>query len=328
MKVALICNTRQSNKEFEVEYDPPDTIKKIMQGIERSGHEALFIEANEDAYPKLVKLKPDLVFNRAEGIRGESRESQIPAFLEMLGIPYVGSNILTTATCLDKAMAKTVISFHKISTPRFQVLANNSDRLNSELVFPLILKPIHEGSSIGINEDNVVWNEDSLRKKASNMLKKYEEPILVEEFIEGRELSVGLLGNDKPQVLPILEVDFSKFPKELATVYGQKAKTLFDSSANYICPAKLSQYKREEIEDMSIRCFNVLNCRDFARIDFRMNKSGRLYVLEVNPLPGLDYDEGKDELSFYPIMAKASGLSYSEMVRKILNAAVKRYHLE
>ena len=327
LRVALVCNMRRTTDEFEVEYDPPETIEKIMRGIEFSGHEALFIEADENAYEKLAKLKPDLVLNRAEGIRGESRESHIPAFLEMLGIPYVGSNVITTAICLDKAMTKTVLSFHKINTPKFQVFEYGDEDLDFNLSFPLILKPIREGSSIGINEDNVVYNEEPLRRKLSSMLLEYKEAVLSEEFVEGRELSVGLLGNEDPEVLPILEIDFSKFPKELGTVYGQKAKTAFDSSKIYICPAKLSEEKHKEIEDLALRSFRALRCRDFARIDMRMNRFGEFFVLEANPLPGLDYDIEKDELSFYPIMARAAGMTYNEMIRRLIITAIKRYDL-
>ena len=327
LRVALVCNTRKTDDEFEVEYDPPETIERIMRGIESSGHKALFIEADESAYEQIVKLKPDLVFNRAEGIRGESRESHIPAFLEMLGVPYVGSNVITTAISLDKAMTKTVLSFHKVNTPKFQVFKKEDEELDFNLSFPLILKPIHEGSSIGINEDNVVPNEEALSRKLSGMLLKYKEPVLAEEFVEGRELSIGLLGNENLEVLPILEIDFSKFPKELGTVYGQKAKTAFDSSKNYICPAKLSEEKRKKIEDLAVRSFRALRCKDFARIDVRMNRFGKLFVLEANPLPGLDYDVEKDELSFYPIMAIAAGMTYNEMIRRLLITAIERYGL-
>lgn len=327
LRVALVCNMRRKTNEFEVEYDPPDTIEKIKQGIEYSGHEFLFIEADENAYKNLKKLRPDIVFNRAEGIRGESRESHIPAFLEMLGIPYVGSNVLTTAIGLDKAMTKVILSSHGVNTPKFQTFKKEDDPLDANLSFPIILKPNCEGSSMGISEENVVRNETSLRRKLAQMLGTYKEPILAEEFIDGREFSAGLLGNENPKVLPILEIDFSKFPKEVGTVYGQKAKTVLDSSANYICPAKISEKERERIEDVAQRSFEALGCRDFARIDMRMNPVSKLFVLEVNPLPGLDYNVEEDELSFYPIMAHAAGMNFNEMIKKTLDVAIKRYGL-
>ena len=327
LRVAFVCNMRRKENEFEVEYDPPDTIEKVKRGIEYAGHEFLFIEADEKAYENLKRLRPDLVFNRAEGIRGESRESQIPAFLEMLGIPYVGSNVLTTAIGLDKAVTKMFLSFHGVNTPRFQTFEKEDEPLNLNLSFPIILKPDREGSSMGIDADSVVHDEASLRRKLTKMLQTYNEPILAEEFIEGREFSAGILGNENPRVLPILEIDFSRFPKEVGTVYGQKAKTVFDSSANYVCPAHISEKERKKIEEVARKTFKVLGCRDFARIDMRMNSSGELFVLEVNPLPGIDYNTERDELSFYPIMAKAAGMDFNEMIKQILDAAIERYGL-
>jgi len=331
LRVALICNTRHHEDEFQVEYDPPDTIEKIKRGIEYAGHEFLFIEGDEEAYENLKKLKPDIVFNRAEGIRGESRESHIPAFCEMLGIPYIGSAILTTAIGLDKPMTKVVLEFYGIQTARFQVLSTRDEPLDPRLRFPLILKPSHEGSSMGINIDNVVYGEESLRKKLEEMLETYNQPILVEEFIDGREFTVGVLGNfgpgEEPRVMPILEVDFSRFPKELGNVLGQKAKTVFDSSKNYICPARIPDDLRRRLEEISKKAYRVLNCKDFARLDFRMDKRGDLYFLEVNPLPGIDYNVEKDELSFYPMMAYAAGMDYNEMTKQVLEAAMKRYGL-
>jgi D-alanine-D-alanine ligase len=329
--VALICNTRHHEDEFQVEYDPPDTIEKIKKGIEYAGHKFLFIEGDEEAYENLKKLKPDIVFNRAEGIRGESRESHIPAFCEMLGIPYVGSAILTTAIGLDKPVTKVVLEFYGIQTARFQVLSTRDEPLDPRLRVPLILKPSHEGSSMGINIDNVVYSEEPLRKKLGEMLEAYKQPILVEEFIDGREFTVGLLGNfgpdEEPRVLPILEVDFSRFPKELGNVLGQKAKTVFDSSKNYVCPAKIPDDLRIRLGEISKKAYRVLNCKDFARLDFRMDKKGELYFLEINPLPGIDYNVEKDELSFYPMMAYAAGMDYNEMIKQVLEAAAKRYGL-
>ncbi len=327
--MALVCNTRRQEGEFEVEYDPPDTIEKVRRGIEMAGYEYLFIEADEDAYEKLRRLRPDLVFNRAEGMRGESRESHIPAFCEMLGIPYVGSGILSTAICLDKPTTKMILEFHGVKTSPFQVFTGLDEPLNPRLRFPLILKPSHEGSSMGINIDNVVYDEEALRRKLGEMLEAYRQPILVEEFIDGREFSVGLIGNygpgEEPRVLPILEVDFSRFPKELGNVLGQKAKTIYDSSKNYICPAEIPEGVRRRLEEVSKRAFKALNCKDFARLDFRMDREGEIYFLEINPLPGIDYNVEADELSFYPMMFYAAGMDYNEMIRKIIEAALRRY---
>ena len=328
LNVALVCNTRITDDEFQVEYDPPDTIEKIEHAIRSAGHNFMFIEADETAFDELRRLKPDIVFNRAEGTRGESRESHIPAILEMLNIPYVGSNILTTAIALDKGTTKKILSFHGVKNAHFQVFEEFNEPFVHKLSFPLILKPNHEGSSVGIDIENVVHDETNFRKKLTEMLEKYKESILAEEFIEGREFSVGILGNgNNLRVLPILEVDFGKLPAEVGTVYGQKAKTILDTPRAHICPAKISDSLRKKIEQISIQTFNILNCNDFARIDLRMNASEELFILEVNPLPGLDYNLEENEISFYPVMAFASGMNFDKMIQEILKAAIDRYQL-
>jgi len=327
LTVALVCNTRRSASEFEVEYDPPETIELIRRGILDAGHDYAFVEADEKAYAELSQMRPDLVFNRAEGIRGESRESHIPAFLEMLGIPFVGSNVLTTAICLDKPATKKILSYHRVPTPSFKVFHRHDQPIERQLPYPVLLKPSREGSSIGIDLVNLVHSSNELRRRLTQMIEAYREPILAEQFIAGREFSVGLLGNQSPRVLPILEIDFSKFPPEVGTVYGQRAKTVYDSPNNYVCPASVTEEQRQTIESVATRAFQVLGCRDMARIDLRMDEQGRFFVLEVNPLPGLDYDVEKGELSFYPIMARAAGMTFSEMIAAILEAAIERYGL-
>ncbi len=250
----------------------------------------------------------------------------------MLGIPYVGSGVLTTAICLDKPTTKMILEFNGVKTSPFQVFTGPDEPLNPKLRFPLILKPSHEGSSMGINIDNVVYNEAAMRRKLREMLETYRQPILIEEFIDGREFSVGLIGNygpsEEPRVLPILEVDFTKFPKELGNVLGQKAKTIYDSSKNYICPAKIPEELRMRLEEISKKVFRILNCKDFARLDFRMDREGEIYFLEINPLPGIDYNVEADELSFYPMMFYAAGMDYDEMIRQIIEAAIRRYGIE
>ncbi|TFH14368.1 ATP-grasp domain-containing protein, partial [Candidatus Bathyarchaeota archaeon] len=300
-------------------------------GIEAAGWEYIQIEADESCYETLKKLRPDLVFNRAEGIRGESRESQIPAFCEMLGIPYVGSGIMANAIGLDKPTTKMILEYHGLKTAPFQVLETVDEKLREGLKYPLILKPSHEGSSIGINWDNVVNDEKALRAKLREMLETYEQPILIEKFIDGREFSVGMVGNfdqnEEPTVLPMLEIDFSGFPEELGRVLGQKAKSVFDDSSNYKCPANIDEPLRKRIETHAKASFKVLDCKDWARMDYRLDADGELYFLEVNTLPGIDYDVVRDELSFYPMMWYALGKKFPDMIREVIQAAIKRYGL-
>ncbi len=327
MRIALILNTRQNSTEFEVEYDPPHTIELIRHGIEATGHEYVFVEADENVAENLKKARPDLVFNRAEGLRGNSRESHIPAILEMLGIPYVGSNVLTTAVCLNKAWTKKILAYHGILTPQFEVVSSLSEVEHLTFRFPVILKPNEEGSSMGINEDNVVHDQDALRKKITQMLDEYSQPILIEQFIRGREFSVGALGRpgQDMEVLPIIEVDFSKLPPVVGNVFGQRAKTIYDGLDHYICPAQIPDRLRQSLESITIRACKVLEVVDFARLDFRMDEHGDIYFLEINPLPGMDFDLEHNDFSFYPYMAMKAGYSYDELIRRILSSACSRY---
>jgi D-alanine-D-alanine ligase len=329
MRIALVLNTRHTETEFEVEYDPPHTIELIKHGIEATGHEYVFVEADQNFAENIKKAKPNLVFNRAEGLRGDSRESHLPAILEMLGIPYVGSNVLTTAICLNKAWTKKILLYHGISTPKFYVCGTfqEADRISKG--FPYILKPNEEGSSIGITEENIVKDKTQLNTRLKQMLKEYQQPILVEQFIAGREFSTGLLGqvDMDPEILAILEIDFSKFP-EVGGVFGQRAKTVLDSLDHYVCPAKIPRELKSALEQLSVDIWYALDTKDFARIDFRMNSKGDLFFLEINPLPGMDFDTQENDLSFYPYMAMKTGYSYDELVRRLLESACNRYGLK
>ncbi|MDH5390753.1 MAG: ATP-grasp domain-containing protein [Candidatus Bathyarchaeota archaeon] len=329
MRIALILNTRRAESEFEVEYDPPHTVELIKHGILATGHKYIFIEADENFVENLKELKPDLVLNRAEGLRGDSRESHVPAILEMLGIPYVGSNVLTTAICLNKAWAKKVLLYHGISTPKFYVCKSDQEAERIRGGFPYILKPNEEGSSMGITEENVVHRKTQLRIKLKQMIEEYQQPILIEKFIQGREFSTGLLGRpgQDPEVLSILEIEFSKFP-EVGGVFGQRAKTVLDSLDHYICPAQIPKNLKRLLERLSIDVWYALDVKDFARIDFRMNDKREFFFLEINPLPGMDFDTEENDLSFYPYMAMKSGYTYDELIRRLLESACARYGLK
>jgi D-alanine-D-alanine ligase len=330
MKIAVVLNTRNEASEFQVEYDPPHTIELIKHGIIKAGQEYEFIEADDNIVDNLKKIRPDLVFNRAEGIRGESRESHVPAILEMLGIPYVGSNVLTTAIGLNKTWAKKCLAYHKILTPRFKTITDINEIKNFDVPFPVILKPNEEGSSMGINEDNIVKNLSELEKKLNFMLETYQQSILVEQFIQGREFSVGLLGTagDLPEVLSIVEIDFSKLPKEIGNVFGQRAKTMYDSLDHYVCPAKILNELKKRLNTISLTIWKLLDIRDFGRIDFRMTTKNQIYFLEINPLPGMDFDLEHNDFSFYPYMAIKSGYTYEELIFRILESACYRYGLK
>lgn len=329
MRVALVVNTRKDESEFEVEYDPPHTIEMIKHGIEAAGHEYIFIEGNDDVLDNLRKIRPDLVLNRSEGLKGESRESHVPAIMEMLGVPYIGANVLTTAVCLNKGWTKKVLSYHGILTPQFHIVSNLEEVDHIKFEYPVILKPNEEGSSVGINEDNVVHNLSGLKAKLKEMLNEYTQSILIEQFIAGREFSVGVLGtrNGGQEVLPIVEVDFTNMPPEVGGVLGQRAKTILDDLSHYVCPAVVDKNTKERLEKISLDVCKYLEVPDFARIDYRMDKKGRIYFLEINPLPGMDFDLEEQDISFFPYMAMKAGYSYDELVRRLIESAKARYSL-
>lgn len=333
MKIAFIANTRVDETEDQVEFDPPHTINLVKDAIESTENEFVFLEANDKIFEELKTNKPDLVLNRAEGIRGSSRESHIPAMLEMLNIPYVGSDVLTTAICLNKEWTKKLISYHGIKTPNFTILEQNKkfdyNSLKNLVDFPIILKPNIEGSSIGINEDNVVNDEDSLKIKLNTLFNQYNQPILVEKFISGREFSTGVIGTNKRnlEILPIIEINFSNMPDDVENVFGQRAKTKYDDLANYTCPAQIHKDLEAELKRITIKICDILKIKDFARLDFRMNSDNEIFFLEVNPLPGIDYNPEEKDISFYPLMALKAGFTYEDMIKRILNSASSRYGL-
>jgi D-alanine-D-alanine ligase len=285
------------------------------------------IDADEEAYEKLRTLRPDFVFNIAEGLYGTSREGQIPAMLEMLQIPYLGSDPLTLGICLDKARAKEILSFHKIPTAGFSVIRSMSDFEDVRLKFPAMVKPLHEGSSKGIYNSCVVRNPDELANEVKIILETYNEPALVEDFLPGREFTVALLGNGHDvTVLPIVEIKFDALPLGVNPIYSYEAKWIWDQRDNpldaYECPAILDDSLKHEITTICIDAYHVLNCRDWSRIDVRLDSNGKPNILEINPLPGI-LPNPEDNSSF-PKAACAAGIAYDQLINSVLDVAMKR----
>jgi D-alanine-D-alanine ligase len=322
-------NSRYKTDEF-AEFDDISTILAMKNAIESDGYEVVLIEANEDAYEKLKNLKPDFVFNIAEGLRGTSRESQIPAMLEMLGIPYSGSNVLVHAISLDKAKTKEVLDYYGIPTPKFQIFRIENEKLNKDLNFPLFVKPNAEGSSKGITSKSVVNNEEELRERVKFIISRYKQPALVEEFLDGREFTVSLLGNDPPEVLPIVEFKFDSLPNGVPRFDCYEVKWFWDSPKSkvetVICPAKIDKELEIKIKNIALDTFRILDCVDFCRIDIRLDKNNMPNVLEINTLPGLIPDP--KENSRFPKACYAAGMSYDQIILSILRAAMKRYNIE
>ncbi|MBI4065491.1 D-alanine--D-alanine ligase [Candidatus Gottesmanbacteria bacterium] len=345
MHVAFIYNVRHTkpalDKEAqdEAEFDEPETISAIHDAIVASGYECIDIEADEDAYGKLQKLKGkiDLVFNIAEGLRGELREAQIPAMLEMLGIPYTHSGALADAITLDKSLTKKVWQFHGLPTPRFVEIGIKEKPYVEGLRFPVIVKPNSEGSSKGVFNDNLVEDPNRLVKKIRDTRKAFGNGVIVEEFMSGREFTVAVLGNpsvasgqahlSQPYILPIVEQNYDIFPDTMKKFASYEAKWFFEDTLPnphiaYHCPAKLTPTLEKLIEELCINAYTVLNCRDIARIDLRCDSEGKPHLLEINTLPGMM--PNLNVVSYYPIAARAAGWDFNRMIGQIITHARER----
>ncbi len=333
MKVAFTFNQKgetdsEEPPDEQAEFDSPETIHAIRNALESLGHEVVLIEADEHAFPKLRECKPDIVFNYAEGEKGESRESQIPIFCEMLGIPYTGSGPLTLAITLDKARTKEILSFYGIPTSKFRVFRKPEQKL-SGLNFPMIVKPIGEGSSKGITNDCLVHNEEHLRKKLGELIRTYKQPAIAEEFLEGREFTVALIGNGNPEILPIVEVCFEGLPEGINKFDSYEMKWIYDdpNSGKHIenmvrCPAEITGNMESAIKKVCLDAYHALGCRDFCRMDVRLDSKGIPNILEVNPIPGLIPDP--KENSRFPKSCYSAGMTYSQIIGRILHEGIKR----
>ena len=303
----------------EAEYDSPKTLQAIREAIASYGHEVVDLEATSDLPIQLASTPVDVVFNIAEGFKGRNRESQVPALLELLDIPYTGSDPAALSVSLDKALAKRMVRTHGILTPAYLVMHSGKERLPKELGFPLLVKPVAEGTSKGVTKRSVVRDEGELREVAREIIAKYRQPALVEEYIGGREFTVGLLGERRPKVLPPMEIVFLD-RADPTPIYSFEMKQDWNEKIRYEVPARLEPRELERLEKAARECFAALGCRDVARVDFRMDAEGRIYFIESNPLPGLA--PGWSDLV---LIAQAAGLDYRNLIGEILSFAIRRY---
>lgn len=321
-------HAQHPSADLYAEWDDAETISAVAAAL-ATRHQVSLVDADLDAFEKLRALQPDLVFNIAEGLYGGSRESQIPAMLEMLQIPYTGSDPLTLGLCLDKYRTKEILSVHRVASPAFALLDEASE-LPAELHFPLLVKPPLEGSSKGITNSSLVRNPDELQRELIRIHNNYQQQALVEEFLCGREFTVAMLGNGTDlQVLPIVEIDFSTLPAGANPIYSFEAKWLWDTEDAplqiFHCPAPLEPLLQRSIEDLCRKAFHHLGCRDWCRIDVRLDSDGHPQIIEVNPLPGVL--PRPEQNSCFPKAARAAGLSYPEMILNVVDAACARLGL-
>jgi D-alanine-D-alanine ligase len=347
MHIALIANLQKNaptwpglSADYWDDLDSQETIDALTAALESGGHQVTFMEGDATLYDRLRDNRPDICFNIAEGHFGDSREAQVPALLEMMQIPYTGSSVLTLALTLDKPMTKRVLSHHNLPTPAFQVFERVGEPLDPDLQFPLFVKPSRGGTGMGVSAESIVYDESQLRKQLEALFDRYDQPVLAERFIDGREITVGVVGNLPSPVawrlpedeaaarisrglhfFPPLEIDMSRYPAEEAGIYTSNIKTTLVHDFHYLCPAPLSAEQIEELNWLTAATFRITGCQDVARVDFRLDASDndKPYILEINPLPGLN-----PEYSDLVIEARAAGWRYEKLVNHILHEAIER----
>ncbi len=269
--------------------------------------------------------KPDLIFNLVESLGDEAiHEMHVAGIYEILEIPFTGSAPITLGTCLNKARTKEILSHHGIPTAKFimckQVNEINVDDFSME--FPLIVKPAKEDASAGIDNNSIVDSMTALKKRVRYIFTQFDQPAIVEEYIEGRELNVAILGNGKPIVLPISEIDFSGLPDDYPKIVTYDAKWIRDSvefeGTKGVCPAELPPTVEARVKDLALQAYQIMGCRDYARVDFRLTKNNKPYVLEVNPNPDISDDAG------FIRSTTTYGYTFNETIGKIVECALKR----
>lgn len=309
----------ENNPIYEYEY--------MAKSLTKAGYEAytLNIMDNLQLFIKdYEKNKPDVVFNLVELFKDQPRlEMSFTGILELLGIAYTGAPPMALGTCQNKTLTKRILGSLSIRTPRYKIIKNMERSFRLGLRYPLIVKPALEDASVGIDDDAIVYNVDTLKKRVEYVFNSFNQPALVEEFILGRELNVAVFGDKDPKVLPISEIDFSKMPDNLHPIVSFQAKWDPQHEAYHktipICPAQLPDKTRAEAESMALQCFRTVGCRDYARVDMRLSKEdNKLYVLEVNPNPDLQ------ECAGFMRSAKHAGYSYKKTLKLIVDFAYER----
>ena len=314
--------------EILAEGDSATTINAVKEAIASFGHEVHGLEADAGLEAKLKRLAPDLVYNIAEGLFGDCRESYVPMICEKLSLPYTGSGPLALGICLHKGRCKEVLTANGVPNAAFRIFRSGERIDLSGMEFPAIVKPVAEGSSKGIFDKSVVENEKQARKLIRESLVLYGQPVILEAFLPGAEYTVAIIGNgDDLEILPIIALDFSQLPSGARKIYSYEAKWVWDTPKAplriFECPAPLSRTERKAIEDLIRRTFRVLELRDWCRMDVRMDAYGKPHIIEVNPIPGILPDP-KDN-SCFPKAARSAGYSYARIFEKVISAAKTRF---
>jgi D-alanine-D-alanine ligase len=345
-KIAVLANIKDENQP-KPEGGPPDacadfdhieTIDSIRAALETDGHTTTFIQADRDLPYALREERPDICFNIAEGLGGDAREAQVPALLEMLGIPYTGSRVLTNGISLDKTLTKRIWRDRRLPVAPFQEFIVGDEPLRAELKFPLFVKPSREGTGMGVDMNAICKNEKELRERAEYIINTYQQPALVETFLPGREFTVGVLGRADAKLysrhpewyekdgfhrFKILELDGSHSADPWVYTNEAKSKEVgANGSPGYFCPAEIEPELEKKLQSYALRAHQFLNALDVSRTDIRLDEDGNPRVMEINTLPGLT-----PNYSDLCLQAAAEGMRYEDLVLDILHLGASRWGL-
>ncbi|MBN3038115.1 MAG: ATP-grasp domain-containing protein [Candidatus Omnitrophica bacterium] len=318
----------ESGKDYPFDSEGRGEIKhvlRIKQALQALGYNTHLVELDLDTYAYLRHAHFDLVFNLCDdGFRNDPLlEAHIPAMLDILQIPYSGAGFLSLATCVNKARTKEILAFNKIVTPESQIFENSGQSLKPDMHFPLIVKPIHEDASIGMKKESVVSDLARLKHRIEVINREYNQAALVEKFIQGREIYVGILGNAQNlTVLPLSEIIFDDELEQTAKICTYEAKWIENSeqskSTPVQCPARIEQSLEQELVRIAKRAYTLLQCSDYGRVDFRIDHDNQPYVLEVNPNPDISEDAGLAR------MVRACGMTYDDLINRIVTSALEK----
>ncbi len=343
-KIAVLANIKDDNHpkpegvppDAFADFDHIETIDSLRAALETDGHSTVFIQADRDLPYALREEKPDICFNIAEGLGGDAREAQVPALLEMLGIPYTGSRVLANGISLDKTLTKRIWRDRRLPVAPFQEFIIGDEPLRAELNFPLFVKPAREGTGMGVDLNAIVNNEKELRERTQYIVNTYQQPALVETFLPGREFTVGILGRADAKLysrhpewyekdgfhrFPVLELDTSR--SVTPWVYGIEAKSKevgADGAPGYFCPAEIEPELEKKLKYFALRAHQLLYTLDVSRTDIRLDEDGNPRLIEINTLPGLTPD-----YSDLCLQAKAEGIRYEDLVLDILYLGASRW---
>ena len=335
MRIGLAYNEKPKSASAEAfdssndafaEWDDPSTIAAVEQALGLFGS-VIRLEADQFFPQNLAFARPDLVFNMAEGLHGQSREALVPAICEYLAVPYTGSDPLTLALSLHKGRTKETLAYRGVPTAPFSCVDALAGLDRMALPFPVFVKPIAEGSGKGVFTTNLCATQQTLHERVRFLLERYAEPVLIETYLPGPEFTVAILGNGvEAYCLPVVGFDFSTLPEGAPPVYGYEAKWVWDRPeaplAIFRCPAPVPAALYREVERTALDAYHALGCRDWCRVDLRVDRFGVPNILELNPLPGVIPDPTMN--SCFPKAARAAGFAYDELIQEVVRIAWRR----